>query len=159
MATATKQQRKDKLGHSCRLAAITDEALINALPHGCGIDSTWIVERFRSGAVLCKNSFHLMDGNGFYDGWQDFAVRLYPVKVNLIRRLSGVMAGKYQVVQKRGDVGFDVMLCGYRIKRRSADGLKDCLEEVISFDLSEADIVTPARSDVVERPTGHFREI
>ena len=62
----------------------------NVLPHGSGIDCDWRVmgtgfENYYSQGKIGKdnskyvyfnNSYHCMDENGYYDGYQDFSVRM-----------------------------------------------------------------------------------
>jgi hypothetical protein len=48
----------------------------NGLPHGSGIDASWNYNATNGSYVYFSNSFHCMDENGFYCGWQDFSVRL-----------------------------------------------------------------------------------
>jgi len=45
------------------------------LPHGSGIDATWEVEQSNN-TITCKNSYHCMNYNGFYDGWIDFSLKI-----------------------------------------------------------------------------------
>lgn len=58
---------------------VTNEDHIDFLenmPHGSGIDADWAVSEPKDGRyIYFHNSFHLMDENGFYAGWQDFKVR------------------------------------------------------------------------------------
>ena len=61
------------------LDTIDDKDIIDALPHGSGIDASWNVSRYDNGNVLAECSYHGMDQNGYYDGWQDFNVRLFPI--------------------------------------------------------------------------------
>jgi hypothetical protein len=45
------------------------------LQHGGGIDADWSVWEPKTGKNLYfSNSYHLMDENGFYAGWQDFTL-------------------------------------------------------------------------------------
>lgn len=62
-----------------RLATIDDDTLIDLLPHGSGIDHSWSIDRLKNGHIVCRNSYHGMDENGYYDGWQDFSVKLFAV--------------------------------------------------------------------------------
>ena len=54
---------------------ITEEKLLEVLPHGSGIDCKWEIEE-NSKSFLAKNSYHLMDENGFYCGYIDFSLRI-----------------------------------------------------------------------------------
>lgn len=51
-------------------------AILDALPHGSGIDSDWsiIISPSEHGySVNCSNSYHAMNSMGGYDGWVDFS--------------------------------------------------------------------------------------
>jgi hypothetical protein len=50
-----------------------DYDIVDALPHGSGIDADWQVSVTKR-SIRLSNSFHAMDDNGFYDGWADFTV-------------------------------------------------------------------------------------
>lgn len=64
------------------------EWFIDSLPHGSGIDCTWGGHMPVNGRyVYFSNSYHCMDENGFYDGYQDFTLRLD--KKDFIAFLSG----------------------------------------------------------------------
>lgn len=132
-----------------RLDTITDEQLINALPHGSGIDCDWRIERQRNGKVHAYNSFHMMDENGMYDGWQDFYILLYAYKTDIRHKLSGPCAGKVQVTHKAGDIDFDVYSVGGWSRRNSAYDLRSYLAETIGYSLEQAGIVDGLRSDVI----------
>jgi len=56
----------------------TDRELIQALPHGSGIDLDWDAEVNTAGKVVCSNSYHCMDDVGGYCGWADFSIRWNP---------------------------------------------------------------------------------
>ncbi len=49
--------------------------LEEVLPHGSGIDCDWEIEQ-KGNYVYCRNSFHCMNYNGYYDGYADFTVRI-----------------------------------------------------------------------------------
>lgn len=123
-----------------RLAKLADEQIINALPHGSGIDCTWQIERGVS-CIWCFNSYHLMNDGGYYDGWQDFSVKLFAHKSEKLQPLTGPCAGKVQVVHRKGDIDFQFSLRGGRVRRNSALGLCDYLAEIIEYALSEAGII------------------
>lgn len=56
------------------------EILIDSLPHGSGIDgrTTFDFKRSSETKIVINSSFHVMDENGFYDGWIDFSLILEP---------------------------------------------------------------------------------
>ena len=41
--------------------------------HGSGIDADWNIQETKN-SFRALNSYHAMDENGFYVGWQDFVV-------------------------------------------------------------------------------------
>jgi len=89
--------------------------IINQLPHGSGIDSDWYIS-FNPDAMTCENSFHILNENGFYDGWVDFKVSIFWIK------------GKYDIESleidffQHDDVS---MLSDYL-----SDTIYHCLEEI-----------------------------
>jgi hypothetical protein len=50
--------------------------LRETLPHGSGIDARWGFSFNAYNRVFCRNSFHKMDENGFYCGWDDFTLTI-----------------------------------------------------------------------------------
>ena len=44
------------------------KAVKKVLPHGSGIDYDWQIDIRSNGEIVCKNAYHRMDENGFYDG-------------------------------------------------------------------------------------------
>ena len=60
------------------------EDLLDNLPHGSGLDYTWLYDYQHSNGnrVVLSMSFHAMDENGFYDGIIDFTVSITPSLVN-----------------------------------------------------------------------------
>jgi hypothetical protein len=54
------------------------------LPHGSGFDSGCAIDfdNSTSDKIVILASFHHMDGNGFYRGWQDYKVIVTPSLVN-----------------------------------------------------------------------------
>lgn len=60
--------------HSARLQHLVD----SHLPHGSGVDSGCTIDTEKFESLLIYSSFHVMDENGFYDGWIDFTVRVKP---------------------------------------------------------------------------------
>jgi hypothetical protein len=51
------------------------EFLIDTLPHGSGIDCGWSINAPKNGRyVYFSNSYHCMDDNGYYVGYQDFTI-------------------------------------------------------------------------------------
>jgi hypothetical protein len=133
------------------LQDITFEQLEEVLPHGSGIDSSWHFDRLKNGSIICSCSYHGMDQNGMYDGWQDFYVKLFSHKKDRLNPLFGPSLGKVQVLHRKGDIDFSVHFTGYRHSSSKSwmYGLKDYLEESIHYALSEAKILTN-RHEVLE---------
>lgn len=52
------------------------ENIINILPHGSGFDSDWVIDTEDDQFIKLSNSYHAMDGNGFYSGWLHFIINL-----------------------------------------------------------------------------------
>jgi hypothetical protein len=121
------------------------------LPHGSGIDCKWHVEVSPSGNVVCSNSFHLMDENGMYDGWQDFTVTLFRHKRDRLHPLTGPCEGQVQVIARKGDWDFRLTFQKPVSRRPGAYGLRDYLEETIHHALSEAGILA-SHTEVIPAP-------
>lgn len=112
--------------------------LLDALPHGSGIDCTWDVEVLKNGNVVFRNSYHGMDEGGYYDGWQDFSVVIFCHQRDVLNPLrDGVTT---QVLYRKGDLDFRLEFNGGTTRKSWAYGLKDYLYETIGYALSEAGI-------------------
>ena len=64
----------------------------NNLPSGSGIDSGCILWIDDSGAdkIIIKFSYHFMNENGMYDGWEDYELTLRPDFVNgFLMKITG----------------------------------------------------------------------
>ena len=94
------------------------------LPRGSGIDSGCQIDTSRTdeNRLIIESSFHVMDENGFYDGWIDFTVTVKP------SLLSGI------VLTIKGNFN----------SRKSTSGLKDYLHEefdvALSFEIDTDDM-------------------
>lgn len=75
-----------------------EEYLLEVLPHGSGIDGDWSFDIIDK-AIFCRNSYHRMDGYGYYCGWIDFTIKIKAdyrdMWGNIIFSVSGRF-GKYQ---------------------------------------------------------------
>ena len=124
-----------------RLNNITDDTLINALPHGSGIDSDWSIERLNNGHIKAHNSYHGMNDGGYYDGWQDFYVKIGAHRQTTFNELGPIDRPDYQrpasaqVMRVRGQFFMDVHLTGYRQSKAWAYELSDYLYETIEYSL------------------------
>jgi hypothetical protein len=129
---------------------LTADELISLLPHGSGIDCKWTLESYGRG-VICHNSFHLMDENGYYCGYADFSVKIFHHKKDEMHALKGPCAGKVQVLHRKGDIDLSLSTpaaCGWR--RAVAFGIPDYLHESISYALR--DILTH-RHEIIDATT------
>ena len=107
---------------------------LKRMPHGSGIDLAWqIVGPLKNGTVLLHNSYHLMDEHGFYDGWHDFKVRVFRHRKTIEQKLCGPCEGLTQIVQRKGHWDWEVLFTGVRIRRASAYGLREYLEDTLSY--------------------------
>lgn len=88
--------------------------MIDALPHGGGIDCSWSIDRLKKGNIVARNSYHVMNKNGYYDGWQDFSIRIYPTETGH---------------------DFRLLFTGYRQRKQWACDLRDYLEDSIYLSL------------------------
>ena len=55
-------------------------ATVQACPMGSGIDagSTIAFEECKPDKIVFNSAFHVLDSNGYYDGWIDFKVIVRP---------------------------------------------------------------------------------
>jgi hypothetical protein len=138
-----------KLGDVGAIDDYVENVVIPALPHGSGIDADWSFNVLKNGNVELYCSYHGMDEHGFYDGWQDFKVRLFRHTKNKLNQLRD---GRQQVLYKVGDWDFSVHFTGYRNARNRSwgYGLLDYLGETIHYALSEAKIISPMRQEIIE---------
>lgn len=80
------------------------------LPHGSGIDSAWEYNATANYVYFC-NSFHCMDENGSYDGWQDFRIRIDKTTFELLYDAIGKMRRyKHEPSRQRMIKRVDVLL-------------------------------------------------
>ena len=54
---------------------IVENNLLELLPHGSGIDCKWDFVWLKNGKLICKNSYHCMTEEGYYDGFADFSIK------------------------------------------------------------------------------------
>ena len=75
-----------------KMQELADKHILANLPHGSGIDGTWLshieyrkVSRFsyRMHSLVCTNAIHCMDENGYYDNWVLFTLTI-PISGNCI---------------------------------------------------------------------------
>ncbi len=71
----------------------TLEQLILLLPHGSGIDSDWYqLDTDPKKCLKFSNSYHVMNENGYYDGWIDFTATIKP---SLVFEMDLIITGKF----------------------------------------------------------------
>ncbi len=77
----------DSMLEDGKLTAVLEDFIDN-LPHGSGIDCDWEGHMPDSGKyVYFRNSYHCMDEYGYYEGYQDFTVRI--PKIDFINFVYG----------------------------------------------------------------------
>lgn len=115
------------------------------LPHGSGIDLDWNVSETNQ-YVYFGNSYHCMDDNGMYDGWQDFSIRIERVlfdhyadavkKANTYKYEPAVETAKERV-----NVLFGIMAENFALKFNNGDRLarkyflRDYLEDAVNWSI------------------------
>ena len=60
-----------------KLAKKDPKEFMGLLPHGSGINADWGYEE-KKGHIDFFNAFHVMNDVGYYVGWCEFYIRLYP---------------------------------------------------------------------------------
>lgn len=69
-----------------------DKHILANLPHGSGIDGTWLSYidfkrngryKFTMNKLVCTNSIHCMNENGYYNGWIPFTLTI-PISGNCL---------------------------------------------------------------------------
>ena len=127
-----------------QLDDITEERLLDILPHGSGIDCDWTFDRCQNGTIRCRNSYHVMDEHGSYCGYYDFTVHIFAHKSDERRELIGLCAGQVQIVHRKGDIDFRITS---RMRERgNTYGLRDYLNESIGYALES---ILTSRHEVV----------
>lgn len=77
------------------------EEIIKKLPHGSGIDGETKLnfEKSNSNKLVIDSEFHVMDTNGYYDGWINFSLVLTPDWNGIDISIKGNF-GKYQYLKE-----------------------------------------------------------
>ena len=94
------------------MSIVTEEKLLDRLPHGRGIDCDWEITFHKNGNITCKNFFHAMTEHGYYDGYMPFTVKIFVT-----------------------DGYIDCKVTCNENRRPSFYGLKEYLNELIYFSL------------------------
>ena len=71
-----------------------EDALLDSLPHGSGIDADWQID-ILDNCISCHNSYHRMNGDGFYCEWIDFVVRIKANYRDMFGKLIITIYGKF----------------------------------------------------------------
>lgn len=130
--------------------------ILNDLPHGSGIDCKWSYNTFDNGNVTFFNSYHVMNECGYYDGWENFSVRVFRHKKTIINRLKGPSEGSVQVLHKEGDLDWRLCFTSSFKNRGSRYGLRDYLVQVIEPVMSEHDIGLFANEHMLVKTAKHL---
>ena len=83
-----------------------------------------------------------MDEHGYYDGWQDFRVTIFRHRADKYNELIGPMKGHKQAIHKKGDTDFKLSFPGGFYRCSSSYCLREDLEEMFQYALSELGILT-----------------
>ena len=126
------------------------ESFVNELPHGSGIDCTW-GGYVKGNYVYFHNSYHCMNEGGFYDGYQDFRIRIdksdFYRMLNAARNMNHY---KFEPSRQREIKRLDVMLGYIRDEfvlqftggQYKADKymLRDYLTDTIAYSIEEMEL-------------------
>ena len=78
------------------------QKIIGSLPHGSGIDGETGIDLTRSTSekIIIFSSFHCMNGEGYYDGWSDFTIKIIPsLQFDFELKITGNF-GKYSDIKE-----------------------------------------------------------
>jgi hypothetical protein len=112
--------------------------VLEALPHGSGIDGKW-EHKVAGSRDKFTCALHVMDENGMYDGWQDFAVTIWRHQKDVLNPLKGAMAGKVQIVYRAGDREFKITF-GEPRREKYITIWREYLYEIIGHELDKLGI-------------------
>jgi len=90
------------------------------LPHGSGIGHKWEYVFHKNGNITCRNSYHAMNENGYYDGIMSFKFTIW-----------------YNPVDNK--LSFNHIVCNEN-RKNSFYGLKEYLTDNIHWTLSEMEL-------------------
>jgi hypothetical protein len=85
----------------------TIKKVLDILPHGSGIDCKWCFEYLEK-SVIMSNSFHVMDENGYYDGYIDFNIVLDTTKRDTFGDMVFKIVGRFRKYQDIKDYLYDM---------------------------------------------------
>lgn len=84
------------------------DALLNALPHGSGIDCKWEFN-IAENRILCDNSYHCMNENGMYCGYIDFTVCIKAKYRDMFGKIIFTITGKFGKDQDLKDYLYEII--------------------------------------------------
>lgn len=126
---------------------ISEEKLLEILPHGSGIDCEWQITVHKNGNITCRNQWHYMNDGGYYDGYYPLAVRIFRHKKSVYHPLKGPNKGKFQVMNVKGDIDFKVY---FNEKARvNMYGLGDYLYDTFYYSLQK--IITNRGIQIIDK--------
>lgn len=125
---------KPKSRRACDLADMESDivnVLTYILPHGSGVDCHWEFDVLKNGNIVCYNSYHCMNQDGYYDGWVDFRVKIFRHTKDVYSVLSGTYSGKTQVIHRKGDLDF-TLTGDFHLRWNKYSYIKDYLWDIIA---------------------------
>lgn len=113
------------------------EFLIDLLPHGSGIDCTWGIHKPKNGRyVYFTNSYHCMNDNGYYVGYQDFSIVIPSIMIDQV--IKYMRYTDKSLLHSTMRILSDMFTLQFNNGQYLADRfmLRDYLEETIAYSLS-----------------------
>jgi hypothetical protein len=84
--------------------------------HGSGIDSDWILSS-NGKKVYLNNSYHVMNDDGYYDGYMDFKITIYKGRITRINFVGLSSYHRYRyadlIMDYLNDLFFDLQVFPY----------------------------------------------
>lgn len=84
------------------------EILEDVLPSGSGIDCKWDIEILEN-SILCKNSYHKVNENGMYNGYINFAVKIFCDRRDVFGEIIYSIKGNFGKHQDIKDYLFETL--------------------------------------------------
>ena len=101
----------EKSGNSAWFARHQEQienTLLESLPHGSGIDCEWEFD-FCVNYISCKNSWHILNDNGYYNGFIDFELRIKTGYRNIDKSIDFRIIGKFGECQDIKDYLYETI--------------------------------------------------
>ena len=83
-------------------------ALLDVLPHGSGIDGDWSFD-YTDKRIYVSNSYHRMDGYGYYCGWIDFTNIIDGLHRDIWGKLDFTIKGRFGKYQDLKDYLYEII--------------------------------------------------